>query len=244
MSVPMTPPSTGHRTRRRSAGARVAWAAQNEFFCLSAPLKGRAAGAAARSPARSILKTPATPSSSSSLLSAPPIREDTPEPADPLDDAHYLARPLAIVLAADVALRDLVDAYTALTARVRASGADLAVPGPWALLEPLRAQRDELVSALCRDVRRALQDPAADRAAETKGAPPSPRASPSKKRCGLSEHEVKHARDLFATAQAALRFLLYALAAPTVYDIFTGTRSRDALPPVLMGAQTRSSARC
>jgi hypothetical protein len=218
----LTPPSTSHRHRetqgrKTKTGSRVVWA-------------GRVACSASRKAGRSILKPIVAPLPQ--LLPETPQREETPEPSHPLSDETFLERPLAIILSADIALRDLVDAYTTLTARLRfallddPAAADADIP----LLRPLRRQSTEVTQALCRDIQRALEDPAASRTpthdADLFACPtsslPSPKASPTKKRHGLTEDEVKHARDLFSVSNAALRLLLIAFTVPTLYCCFSG----------------------
>jgi hypothetical protein len=231
----LTPPSTSHRSRdapKRTRGSRVAWSQQNQYHHISqSPLKGRIASSSTRHrPARSILKE--VEHELPSVVVEEPCREDTPQPEDPLANPYYLERPLSIILSSEVTLRDLVDAYTQLTARLRMSMTEFTDgDSSWALFNPLRQHRDEFAQALSRDLGRALENPSSSSpsslstsvcASVAQTSLPSPKASPTKKRHGLTEQEVKHARDCFSTSQAALRFLLFALAVPTVYSLFSG----------------------
>lgn len=157
-------------------------------------------------------------------------REVTPEPSDPLADLHYLERLVTIITSVEAPLRDLVDAYNQLTTRLRAVVNDRTdADCSWPLFHPLRQQREAFVAALSRDLSKPLIDPAvgdenspASCDTEPKTFLPSPKASPSRKRHGLTEEQVTYARDLFSTAQAALKFLTVALALPAVCGVFTG----------------------
>ena len=225
----LTPPSTAHRQKELGCpSSRLVWATQNVYhsFTSSPPRLSVSASASRERPARSILKKLARVI----LPEAEEMsREVTPEPSDPLADLHYLERLVTIITSVEAPLRDLVDAYNQLTTRLRAVVNDRTdADCSWPLFHPLRQQREAFVAALSRDLSKPLIDPAvgdedsASCETEPKTFLPSPKASPSRKRHGLTEEQVTYARDLFSTAQAALKFLTVALALPAICGVFTG----------------------
>ncbi len=240
MSLP-TPPGTSHRDKENRqpffpATARVAWSELHEIHTVfpDSPRRVLVESSASKElPTRSILKKP--------TYALPPLeeseREPTPEPEDPLTNLYYLESPVSRILAADAALRDLIEAYTVLAARLRAcvSGA-VDADASWPLFQPLRKNREALVEAMVRDLGRALEDPK-----ETVVAPaidpfledeimkeeqpvglPSPKQSPKRKKKGMSEEQVKHARDLCTTSNSVLKLLSAVYTMPAVYGILTG----------------------
>lgn len=224
----LTPPNTVQKGKDLGCpSSRLVWAPQNSYhsFTASPPRLSVSASSERSWPTRSILKN------ITRVINFEPeeAREITPEPSDPLKDAHYLERAITIITSADTPMRDLVDAYNTLTTRMRAAVPESADPDrSWPLLRPLRQQREAFVTALSRDLSKALINPSLHDTAgevscekENKVFLPSPKASPSKKRHGLTEEQVTYARDLFSTAQATLKFLAVALSLPAVCGVFT-----------------------
>ncbi|KAL4251214.1 hypothetical protein ABKN59_006305 [Abortiporus biennis] len=247
MSSLPTPPSTNHRQEKENKlqfKSRVAWSEQNEYHSLTI-IPSRRASAEGSSdkkvPTKSILKK--------SQILLPSIQENqrevTPEPSDPLADLNYLNTPVSTIIALDAALRDLVDAYNLLATRIRASvTGNSEMDATWPLFQPIRTHRDQITSCLIRDLNRALEDPlelpmpslpevVEMEIVETEPtALPSPKASPKKKR-GMSEEQVKHARDLSSIAQAVLKVLALLFTLPSLHQLFTDEQLRDILTAVL-----------
>lgn len=229
MSLP-TPPGTSHKGHSQRRASSVLFSPQLAQFrplavnvTVPAPSKTRAG------PQRSILKQ-------SHVLATIPeeSREPTPEPEDPLASTSYLDSPVANILSAETdSLRELVEAYSILNARIRASllGSPEA-DGTWPLFHPIRANQEAFVRAITRDLGRALVDPleaiAEDFIVEDEPMPcsgsgslPSPRESPKKRKKGMSAEQVKHARDLCTATHAVLRLLALVFTIPAVYSLFT-----------------------
>ncbi|OSC97212.1 hypothetical protein PYCCODRAFT_1481453 [Trametes coccinea BRFM310] len=230
MSLP-TPPATSHRDEKENRAprfTRVSWSetAQYRAITASPPRTASAHSSASRAgPSRSILKRttqPITP------LFDENAKEGTPEPSDPLTDLHYLDGPVSRILAEDPTLRDSIEGYSILAARLRACVADNTdADASWPLFQPIRKQRDLLVQAMVRDIRQVFNDPldGDTPSAEvcTRGEPsslPSPRESPKKKR-GMSAEQVKRARDLCGVCHAVLKLLCLVFTLPALYQLFT-----------------------
>lgn len=226
------------------SNSRVSWSDQNEYHTvISSVLPPKLTvgfSGLKRPPTKSILKKSTVP-----LL--PSIqenqREDTPEPDDPLVDLHYLEGPVSRIIATDALLHDLIEAYSILAARIRACiGGSTEGDSSWPFFQPLRKHRDKFVDAVVRDLGRALEDPLKivvvesepepevehelapeehDRTYNMKGLP-SPKESPKKKKRGMSDVQVKHARDLSTTCQAVLKLLGTISVLPSTYQVFSG----------------------
>ncbi|KAF8842180.1 hypothetical protein BDN67DRAFT_995787 [Paxillus ammoniavirescens] len=164
MSLP-TPPSTSHHRDKenRLPGSRVAWAQQNQYFILPHSPTGPVSNPArtySDQPAKSILKK-----RDNALLSVPEEdqREITPEPEDPLVDLAYLSRPVEQIIAPDSTLRDLIEAYSILHARLRAAvTGSTDADASWPLFQPLRKNKQAFTDAVVRDLGRALVEPKSD----------------------------------------------------------------------------------
>jgi hypothetical protein len=236
----LTPPSTSHRNKQRSslaAGSRISWSQHNhcKVFTASPPrnIPSIPSSRARAPPVRSILKRVARSLLPALEAVAPTaVREPTPEPSLPLDDPHYLERPVSIIVAEDVPFRDLVDAYTQFTARLRAAVTDHTdTERQHPLLAPIRANRQALVSALTEHARKATVDPSVECASSTapvsscdeeaQASLPSPKASPTKRRQGLTAEQVIFARDLCSISQAAIKTIAIITAYPAIYSIFS-----------------------
>jgi hypothetical protein len=223
MNLP-TPPRTAHREEkenRRPSTRMVVWKEEHQIHTLTAASIRRPL-TPSQAPGRSILKK-----TSHSLLpyESEPQRKTTPEPSDPLADLHYLEGPVTRIIAANAALRDLVESYSVLATRLRASvSGSTDVDASWPLFQPLRKHRDALVSAMCRDLGRALEvPPSQEELEEEVRFLPSPQKSPKKK--GMSAEGVKYARDLCTTCHSVLKLLSAIFTLPAVYGIFDGTWS-------------------
>lgn len=249
MSLP-TPPGTSHRDRDiRLPGSRVAWSQQNQYFLISNSPKGTVPlPRHLEYPARSILKK-----ASQTFLPVPEedTREVTPEPEDPLADLTYLAWPVTQITNPQSSLRNLIEAYSILHARIRAAVTDSTDgDASWPLFQPLRKNTPAFVDAVIRDLGRALQEPEVvmvqddDPPApeyteecdmeEPRSLLPSPRKSPKKKKkMGMSAAQVKNARDLCTVTHVVLRLLSIIFTLPAVYQLFTEVQLRDMLTQVL-----------
>ncbi|KAG6899592.1 hypothetical protein C0993_008858 [Termitomyces sp. T159_Od127] len=245
----LTPPSTKHRRTKDKENARdadlnprVAWAENDSIHVLqlagpaAASFKvSTAASASKRLPAKSILKKCAQ------LAPWPEEkqREVTPEPSDPLVDFKYLVYPVKTIVDATDAteLRVLIEAYSILTARLRAAITGEMDDASWPLFQPLRKHREAFVEAVVRDLGKALVDPAAG---EKEKEPvrvllPSPSNTPvkKKKRDGMSAEQVKYARDLCTTSHAVIRLLSLIFTLPAMMSLFTDIQLRSMFTAVL-----------
>lgn len=225
--------------------ARVVWSKTNKTHSIVASTPPRlsvTASASKGTPKKSILKRPTTPILP--LLFEEP-REATPEPQDPASDSRYLASPVSTIVRPDSTLRELIEAYSVLTARLRSALLEGEGEGAkqadcsWPLFLPLRRNKHAFLEAVERDLGRALQDPFASGVVadepeeecveEEKSSLPSPMKSPKKKR-GMSAERVKYARDLCTTTHSVLKFLALIFTMPSIYQLFTGTHVRLCHP--------------
>ncbi|KAF8171296.1 hypothetical protein BJ912DRAFT_1066235 [Pholiota molesta] len=237
----LTPPHTSHRSGKDKenkfaelpvAGPStrsVVWAAENTIHSLGTPLKHV-------SPTNTLLQLPP----------AAPARETTPEPSDPLVDLHYLDSPVQQILANGAddedALGQLIVGYNVLAARLRACVTESTdADASWPIFQPLRKNAQAFADAVVRDVKRALVDPLS-RHSKTEEenalklpiyALPSPASSPLKKKGGLSEEQVKYARDLSTTCLSVIKLLGVVLSIPAVYRVFEEKQLADILTAVL-----------
>jgi hypothetical protein len=184
------------------------------------------ASASRHLPTKSILKKP--------LTVLQPIleenqRETTPEPTDPLTDMNYLESPVAIIIASDSSLRQLIESYSVLAARLKASvtgttDADVS----WPIFQPIRKHRDAIIQAFVRDLGKAFVEPATEgtfteeRCGKDNTMLPSPKESPRKKQ-GMTAEQVKYARDLCTTCHAVMKLLATIFTLPAIYKVFDGT---------------------
>ena len=229
----LTPPrSRTDKENRRGAlskRARVAWSQVNEYHTVTSPTSTRklAASASKELPPRSILKQTSYPILP--FLLPESERQVTPEPGDPLSDLHYLDRPVNKILAECSTLPDLIEAYSVLTARLRAAVLETTDSNcSWPLFQPIRKNRLAFVDSVNRDLGRALIDTMEENdqlgcpIPEPSSALPSPEKSPRKRRCG-TEEQVKHARDFATVSHAAIKFLGLIFTLPAVYRLFDGS---------------------
>lgn len=183
-------------------------------------------------PRKSILKPPRP------LLPIPFLkqRDITPMPQDALSNANYLVWPVSIIANGSSSLRELTEAYSVLTARIRE-----AVPVEFfqtqddkkhPLFQPLRQNSKVLAACIVRDLGRVFEDPlslpttssvTARAKSVINSGLPSPRESPSPKKGGMTEEQVMCARDLSTTTIAVSRFLALALSTSNIYSVFSGT---------------------
>jgi hypothetical protein len=229
MSLP-TPPSTSHRDKENQRvvvpGSRVAWSVRNEYHSPASSPTRKSEPNASKRPTRSILKKTSYP-----LLPLLDVdiqrREPTPEPVDALSDSQYLESPVSKIIASSPSLRDLVEAYSVLTARIKTAVSDnTTVSASWPLFLPLRKSIDLITKAIIRDLDRAFEESPSQSAPEKERDEetllPSPKSSP-KRKIGMTEEQVKHARDLCTTCHAVLKLLGLVLTLPAMYKIFNGT---------------------
>lgn len=242
MSLP-TPPGTSHRDEKENRAprfSRVSWSDTTELYPItgSPPRTTSARSSASKPrPSRSILKKTThrvLPSIDEDAIQ----KESTPEPEDPLVDLHYLDNPVARIVAPDASLCDLIQAYTSLMARLRnciAGNTD--ADASWPLFQPIRKNRKTFVEALVRDLQQVFVDPlegvSSTSAFDPPSSPlreppsttslPSPRDSPKKtKKRGMSEEQVKRARDLCGLCHAVMRLLSVVFTIPSLYNLFDG----------------------
>lgn len=243
-----TPPGTSHRVEKENRSShftRIAWSTRNEVHTLTAtPGRGKPIKSSGlkQPPGRSILKKvqPLLPSVDENQ------REVTPEPSDPLVNLTYLESSVKAIISGDTALKDLVEAYNTLTLRLRACvSGNTDADASWPLFQPIRKNRDAVVSAFVRDLARALEKPLSESTKDDdfeeecrmiedveescgdvfQGLP-SPKESPKKRRKGMTAEQVKHARDLSTTCHATLKLLAAVFTIPAVYNLFKGSSWR------------------
>lgn len=241
----LTPPSTGRRQpMKENVGNRILkWASADSVKTFQRDLPP----SAATSPTRPIAPLPRSILKKDSHYSTLPFaevekREDTPEPEDPLINLNYLSSPVNTILESSNK-RDLVAAYSLLTARLRASvvlkdGEECDADGSWPLFQPIRKNRDAFLRCLERDLARAKQDPALtapkdevnEEFLDSSSHLPSPqssplrpnKSSPAKKKHGMSAAQVTHARDVCSLTHSALRLLTVIFSFRAVYTLFPG----------------------
>lgn len=238
MTLP-TPPSTVQRNKenmKTPSKRGIAWSKAYKIHNIvggTPPLLTIVASASKGTPKKSILKPPTTPILPL-LLEEP--REPTPEPQEPALDTKYLASCVKTIVEPDPTLRELIEGYSVLAARLRGviEGAQPhELPDwNWPLFLPLRLHKDALLEAFIRDLGRALVDPFASKSlgpesgeeecVEEKPSLPSPEKSPKKKR-GMSAERVKYARDLCTTTHSVIKFLAIIFTMPSMYQLFNGS---------------------
>lgn len=223
MSLP-TPPSSSHRNKENRPGHRVIWSTDMvQLRCITGsppPQDALPSSASKRRPTKSILKP------SPVLLPFPDEkqREPTPEPRDPLVDLTYLEHPVSKIISLETPLRDLIESYSVLAARIRTSVAPSTdADASWPLFQPLRKNRDAIVQAFIRDLGSALIDPECTGESEKteKTLLPSPKNSPKRKK-GMTATQVTYARDLCTTTLVVLRLLAVVFTLPAVFRVFDG----------------------
>ncbi|KAJ3885641.1 hypothetical protein GG344DRAFT_58878 [Lentinula edodes] len=235
MGLP-TPPTTSHREKEhRTLGSRshgVIFSKENRIHSLSAPPQGPSCSSALQSrPIKSILK----PTQPLLPLHQEEIREETPEPVNPLDDPIYLQTPISTIISQSATLPELIRAYSVLTARIRPyvnDWTDCSSP----LFEPLRANSDVLCDRVCRDVRRALEDALIgdeEEEVQKEYQLPSPTKSPKKKKRGMTAEQAKHARDLCNICHSVLKFLGLLFSLPNLSPFFTVRQRTEMLSGIL-----------
>ena len=230
LTPPHVRPDKENRRVSHPIRAHVVWSQVNEYHSVASPARTKklAASALKEPPLRSILKQTSYPVLP--LLFPDVERQVTPEPGDPLSDLHYLDRPVNKILAPCSTLPDLIEAYSVLTARLRAAVEESTDSDcSWPLFQPLRKSRMAFVDAVVRDLGRALTDPleGSDQLEcpipEPPSVLPSPEKSPRKRRCGMDEEQIKYARDLATVSHAVIKFLGLTFTLPAVYNLFDGS---------------------
>lgn len=237
----LTPPNSSHRSDKENkfftAGPstrKVVWASHDSFHCLSTPPKDTPGSSKHRPDAKkSILKKC---HQNSSFLAVPVVlkqRDVTPEPTDALLDLHYLDYPVSQILAErsdNKNLGPVIEGYSVLAARLRASVSNATdADASWPLFQPLRKNTQAFVNAIVRDLRCAFIDPLATfRTNDDEILPrvtlPSPKKSPSKKKGGMTEEQVKYARDLCTTSHSVIKLLSFMLSLSAIFNVFQGTQ--------------------
>ncbi|KAF8968986.1 hypothetical protein BDZ97DRAFT_1797269 [Flammula alnicola] len=252
----LTPPSSSHRGDKDKenkfspppvAGPStrtVVWADENSIHLLTTPLKHVSIPSKHRPGAtKSILKA----SRDNALLTVPVTaeREVTPEPSDPLVNLSYLDHPVAQILSnsdGEESLGELIEGYNVLAARLRSCVSDATdADASWPLFQPLRKNTQAFVDAVVRDLGRAFVEPLSHRSTWADGdaaelpkySLPSPQSSPVKKKGGLSEEQVKYARDLCTTCHSVIKLLGVMLSFPAVYNVFQQKQLADILTALL-----------
>ncbi|KAL1745283.1 hypothetical protein HDZ31DRAFT_36839 [Schizophyllum fasciatum] len=241
MSLP-TPPKTSHRGEKENrfdadAARSVSWSSTHEYrpiFALDG-LKIPSRTAARMPPARSILKKRKHAEMLDDVAaSGPAQREATPEPAEPLLDLEYISRSVGTILHEDSTLRDLIEAYNVLAARMRATTPmDVNTETTWPMFQPIRADPQAFTNAVVRDLNRARIDPTAFEEEKAARALPSPKKSPTKKSGGLTAEQVKHARDFSMVCHAVIKLLCFMFTVPAVMYMFTTAQLGEILTAVL-----------
>ena len=241
----LTPPNSSHRSDKDKENKfsapgpstrTVIWASQDSFHCPSTPPKDTPGSSKHRPEAKKSILKKSRPNGLS--LAVPEIvkqRDVTPEPSDALMDLHYLDHPVSQILAErphNKNLSQLIEGYNVLAARLRASVTNATdVDASWPLFQPLRKNAQAVVDAIVRDLGCAFIDPLSPsfhtNADEVlpKVTLPSPNKSPSKKKGGMTEEQVKHARDLCTTSHSVIKLLSFILSVPAVFNVFQGTYS-------------------
>ena len=223
-----SPPGTSHREEKENRRIfaqlpRVSWSEENQIYSLSpcTSFTNLRPSASYNLPVKSILRKSSSFPFTHSHQEVE--RELTPEPDAPLFNQNYLSGPVSRIINMDACLKDLIEAYNILAARIRTTvfgeaGIDSALP----LLNPLRSNQDLFTDAVVRDLGRVMVDPALPKENRPEVSLPSPRPSPSRKRHGMTEDEVRHARDLATTTHSVLKLLAQLFASPQLCQLFSG----------------------
>jgi len=202
---------------------RVSWSEENQIHPLfpSLSLTNLRPSASYGLPVKSILRM------SSSFpftdLHQEAEREVTPEPDTPLFNSEYLLGPISRIIMMDACLKDLIQAYNILAARIRTTVlGEAEIDSTLPLFDPLRSNQDLFTDAVVRDLGRAMADPFLSKKRRPEISLPSPRPSPSRKRHGMTEDEVRHARDLATTTHSVVKLLAQLFASPQLCQLFSG----------------------
>ena len=222
-----SPPSTSRREEKENRRIfaqlpRVSWSEENQIYPLSpSSLTNLRPSASHQPPVKSILrKSSSFPFTNSHQENE---REATPEPDTPLFNSNYLSGPISRIIDIDACLKDLIQAYNVLAARIRITFlGEAEIDSTMPLLDPLRSNQDLFTDAVVRDLGRAMVDPSLPKEGRPEVSLPSPRPSPSRKRHGMTEDEVRHARDLATTTHSVLRLLAQLFASPQLCQLFSG----------------------
>lgn len=231
MSLLPTPPRPVQRDDEKENQAltpkkSIGWAANKEIFEISpSAFQSTKSSNVHRKPRKSILK----PSRPLQPFHPEKKRDFTPTPDDVLSDPHFLQYPISIIISSSSSLRDLTEAYNILAARIRstvptefwqAPDPELGCP----LFQPLRLNADALATAIKRDLGRILIDPLANEEERSLSRIPTPRPSPKSKspsKGGMTEGQVKLARDLSTVTASVIKFLVLAFQASSLYSAFS-----------------------
>jgi len=229
MTLP-TPPGTSHRDKENQFPGvpHVVWSPNNLIHDLTAILPLNIpimASKSKRLPSKSILKH----RDHRVLL---PILEDnqkesTPEPSNPLTDINYLSSPVSKILDPHSSLRELIESYSILAARLKTSVTEKTdANASWPLFQPIREHREAIIQAFIRDLAKALADPPKSENIPEESCTEDDVASlllkdnPPKKR-GMTAEQVKYARDLCTTCHAVMKLLATVFNLPVVHKIFS-----------------------
>lgn len=222
-----SPPSTSHREEKENRRIfaqlpRVSWSEENQIYPLSpSSLSNLRPSASHKLPTKSILRK----SSSFPLTNSHQEveREVTPEPDTPLFNSDYLSGPISRIIDIDACLKDLIQAYNVLAARIRAAVlGEAEFDSTLPLFDPLRSSQDLFTDAVVRDLGRVMVDPSLPKKNRPEVSLPSPRPSPSRKRHGMTEDEVRYARDLATTTHSVIKLLAQLFASPQFCQLFSG----------------------
>jgi hypothetical protein len=223
-----SPPSTSHREEKENRPllghiSRVSWSEKNKVHPLtsSSSSVNVKPSASYDPPTKSILRK--VTSFPFTDLPCEAERDITPEPELPLLDSSYLAGPVSRIITPGASLKDLIQSYNILAARVRTritNDADLDASKP--LFLPLKDNAHEFVHAIVRDLGRVMTDPNDLKEQVPKLFLPSPRPSPDKKKRGMSEDQVRYARDLGTTTHSVIKFLALLFSSPSLCQVFDG----------------------
>ncbi|KZT23469.1 hypothetical protein NEOLEDRAFT_1069579 [Neolentinus lepideus HHB14362 ss-1] len=238
----LTPPATSHRDKENRPPSdllrcRVAWSQQNQYHSVpSSPEPYSAPAILHKNPFKSILKKSSQP-----ILpfQNEDVREPTPVPEEPMKNAVYLQSAVSKIIAVASSMRDIIEGYSLLGARLRDHVDDDAFRASQCpLLQPVRDNQDAIAEAVVRDLGRALVHPPTIETTQTQPEPkrmfglPSPKPSPKKKK-SMTEEQVTYARDLGTTCHAVIRFLAVIWVKPAVYSLFTERQLSDMLTALL-----------
>lgn len=200
----------------------MSWSEENQIYPLSpSSLTNLQPSASHKLPVKSILRK--SSSFPFTNLHQEVEREVTPEPDTPLFNPNYLSGPISRVIDMDTCLKDLIQAYNILVARIRTTLMGEAEIDPTLpLFDPLRANQDLFTDAVVRDLGRVTVDPSLPKEKRPEVSLPSPRPSPSRKRHGMTEDEVRYARDLATTTHSVVKLLAQLFASPQLCQLFSG----------------------